>query len=502
MSDIIIRKTFNMVFNIKSSNRNTEDIFISEANLSYDEKKSLISNLEIPKLEVNDDYGENIEIKNRLGTTLVNFLNKSDSLLEILNKYLKIINKYDVTELFRVKEKMLNILPLVSEQVLDNVFSVSTDYEYVELKYKNKDDSSKMIEEMRFLLKNEEVDLNSQEFKQAIKILLELDSINLGDLDLEEKVNMFDMLYNKCTNVVECILKYKMEQKIKALEVEMKQNVNDILKELLTVIFRLFYDDYNYLDVENLNNFRSKCSRNHKNNPYNYYYAGIFEYITKVYNASIEQIKAYKKMPIQTIPKPKQYNNFSYKDISLVFIEQLINEITFIKDNFQNQKLKYIYQPQYTEIIKNNTKSYIYEIKSLTELFYISKYYIEKFSSRNKILKCKMCGKYFLPKTRNSELNCDRIFINNKTCKEYAQNIYTKIDTKGNKIYLITNKIRTLLKKRGSAEANKLLKDFNEQLNKNKDKMSKEELLVWLDNFHNKIIKDYKKMLRKRSNNI
>ena len=40
-----------------------------------------------------------------------------------------------------------------------------------------------------------------------------------------------------------------------------------------------------------------------------------------------------------------------------------------------------------------------------------------------RVIKCKNCDYYFIPKTAHKTLYCDEIFENGKTCKEYVENL-------------------------------------------------------------------------------
>ena len=65
-------------------------------------------------------------------------------------------------------------------------------------------------------------------------------------------------------------------------------------------------------------------------------------------------------------------------------------------------------------------KNYLYSFTSLSSAYYFCVLYFIQNNIRIKI--CKNCGKYFIPENRNSSIYCNRIFENNKTCREVGAN--------------------------------------------------------------------------------
>lgn len=91
------------------------------------------------------------------------------------------------------------------------------------------------------------------------------------------------------------------------------------------------------------------------------------------------------------------------------------------KSNFKSPEslAKYIK----SECKKNhnfNIKNYLYSFNSLMSAYYFC---VLHFIENNIPIKiCKNCGKYFVPENRLSSVYCNRIFENNKTCKEVGAN--------------------------------------------------------------------------------
>ena len=71
---------------------------------------------------------------------------------------------------------------------------------------------------------------------------------------------------------------------------------------------------------------------------------------------------------------------------------------------------------------KNNIK-YYYSSDDFACLLFVS---MKEFMNNKKsfrVIKCKNCDYYFIPKTAHKTLYCDEIFENGKTCKEYVENL-------------------------------------------------------------------------------
>ena len=73
---------------------------------------------------------------------------------------------------------------------------------------------------------------------------------------------------------------------------------------------------------------------------------------------------------------------------------------------------------------KNLSNLYIYYYsKNPTDIAYVSARELLNNKKSFRIVRCKNCNYYFMPKTSHKTLYCDDIYENNKTCKEYANSI-------------------------------------------------------------------------------
>ena len=93
-----------------------------------------IHNLIKSKYNIEDDYDEEI-IKNnqpnRIGITLTNFMNKTDKLLPILNKYLKLIDTFNIDKVKKLHDEIkaiinnfeLKNIPNIDEELFQIVYT-------------------------------------------------------------------------------------------------------------------------------------------------------------------------------------------------------------------------------------------------------------------------------------------------------------------------------------------------------------------------------------------
>ena len=76
----------------------------------------------------------------------------------------------------------------------------------------------------------------------------------------------------------------------------------------------------------------------------------------------------------------------------------------------------------------NNNKSkdnirYYYSSNDFTCLLFICMKEFMNYKNSFRIIKCKNCNHYFIPKTAHKTLYCDNIFKSGLTCKEFADKV-------------------------------------------------------------------------------
>lgn len=134
-------------------------------------------------------------------------------------------------------------------------------------------------------------------------------------------------------------------------------------------------------------------------------------------------------------------------------------------------------------------KNYLYSFNSLMSAYYFC---VLHFIENNVPIKiCKNCGKYFIPENRISSVYCNRIFENNKTCREVgANNAYNEKLKKDevNALYRKTLSAKKMLANRNpdipiyleryekwKIEANKFKRDIK------KGKKTEDEFKNWIE---------------------
>ena len=106
------------------------------------------------------------------------------------------------------------------------------------------------------------------------------------------------------------------------------------------------------------------------------------------------------------------------RKIFILFLISLVQDIEFIINNCEKDIIEI---PEIYKVDK-------YEIRTLKDLFYISKYHIQK--SNKRIKRCRICGKYFVTKgNKTTEVYCRRKYKNKKyTCQELGTRSKRRVD--------------------------------------------------------------------------
>ena len=131
-------------------------------------------------------------------------------------------------------------------------------------------------------------------------------------------------------------------------------------------------------------------------------------YFKTLFEASTEKNSDYKKLN-------KLKDNETY--------ESILNDIA---ENFKDIKMNFDLDNFFLNAIPNESKNnikYYYSSDDFACLLFVS---MKEFMNNKKsfrIIKCKNCDYYFIPKTAHKTLYCDEIFENGKTCKEYVENL-------------------------------------------------------------------------------
>ena len=128
------------------------------------------------------------------------------------------------------------------------------------------------------------------------------------------------------------------------------------------------------------------------------------------------------------------FHNY-YKEDEDIKLSDFLTDVSFNQNiNFTKydnsiKKSKYNSPESLAKYIKNeckknhnfHIKNYLYSFNSILSAYYFCVLYFIENNIPIKI--CKNCGKYFIPENRNSSIYCNRIYKDNKTCKEIGANI-------------------------------------------------------------------------------
>ena len=142
----------------------------------------------------------------------------------------------------------------------------------------------------------------------------------------------------------------------------------------------------------------------------------------------------------------------SYKEDSYMDLFKYLTDVSFSQEFDFSEYDKSIKESNFNspeslaKYIKNECKknqnfqikNYMYSFSSLLSAYYFCVLYFVENNIPIKI--CKNCGKYFIPENRVSSVYCNRIFENNKTCKEVGANNAYKEKLKKDEINLLYRK--------------------------------------------------------------
>lgn len=268
--------------------------------------------------------------------------------------------------------------------------------------------------------------------------------------------------------------------------------------------FNLFYEDPRASkndDSIDIDYFQSKMSAGIKNimDSYIVLQKALRDVIDFSYNINEEKY-------LNGLTPTQRYYIYvhSYKEDSYMELFKYLTDVSFSQEFDFSEYDKSINESNFNspeafaKYIKNECKknqnfqikNYMYSFSSLLSAYYFCVLY---FVENNIPIKtCKNCGRYFIPENRVSSVYCNRIFENNKTCKEVGANNAYKEKLKKDEINLLYRK--TLSAKKMLANRNPDIPMYLEkyeawkseanQYKKNikSGKKTEEEFKQWLEN--------------------
>ena len=135
--------------------------------------------------------------------------------------------------------------------------------------------------------------------------------------------------------------------------------------------------------------------------------------VDKVYFKTLFEVSTEKDSDYEKLKKLKANETY----------ESILNDIA---ENFKDIKMNFDLDNFFLNAIPNESKNnikYYYSSDDFPCLLFVS---MKEFMNNKKsfrVIKCKNCDYYFIPKTAHKTLYCDEIFENGKTCKEYVENL-------------------------------------------------------------------------------
>ena len=216
--------------------------------------------------------------------------------------------------------------------------------------------------------------------------------------------------------------------------------------------FNLFYEDPRASkndDSIDIDYFQSKMSAGIKNimDSYIVLQKALRDVIDFSYNINEEKY-------LNGLTPTQRYYIYvhSYKEDSYMELFKYLTDVSFSQEFDFSEYDKSIKESNFNspeslaKYIKNECKknqnfqikNYMYSFSSLLSAYYFCVLYFVENNIPIKI--CKNCGKYFIPENRVSSVYCNRIFENNKTCKEVGANNAYKEKLKKDEINLLYRK--------------------------------------------------------------
>ena len=216
--------------------------------------------------------------------------------------------------------------------------------------------------------------------------------------------------------------------------------------------FNLFYEDPRASkndDSIDIDYFQSKMSAGIKNimDSYIVLQKALRDVIDFSYNINEEKY-------LNGLTPTQRYYIYvhSYKEDSYMELFKYLTDVSFSQEFDFSEYDKSIKESNFnspeslSKYIKNECKknknfqikNYMYSFSSLLSAYYFCVLYFVENNIPIKI--CKNCSKYFIPENRVSSVYCNRIFENNKTCKEVGANNAYKEKLKKDEINLLYRK--------------------------------------------------------------
>lgn len=113
--------------------------------------------------------------------------------------------------------------------------------------------------------------------------------------------------------------------------------------------------------------------------------------------------------------------------------EDYITALNHMSSHFKDVKINHDIENFFLGNVPENTNVECYYVSDdFNYIFYMSLRELTKIRKKFKIIRCSLCNNYFIPTTGHKTKYCDDIYLDNKTCKEYANTTMADKNYKNN----------------------------------------------------------------------
>lgn len=424
-TSFIQNKTYRIKFEMGDNKQGIERLYKYNDNSLEPEKSKY------KEVEVTDLYGEDRKRKdNIIGTTLVNFLNKADDIKEKLTHAIESIKILNIEKNFEEVEKISSKYNIgkLSKEDLKQYYKKAC--ELIDLKEKEYSDKiidllendseefyttfepskNEIIEEI--LTGKKLTDNNVKNMLLFLKEIYSLTDFYFTDNEIDylyeiiiKEIPKEELILELYSNEIYRILKH-LKGNMKHLLGNYDFIINSFIKNFETDLAHIYIPN----NIETLEFHKKYIENNCIRGTTNTYHKHVNKYYNK-YGLKQDTIKFMKGMTILFLKSLKNDTTILSLQLQLLDNDIAVSQLPNVTIDYTRVK-KYIEETGEYNIGRLKPTTYTYNISSLIELFNVSIYHIVL---DNRVMSnCKVCGKYFISETRNTELFCRRIDTKDK----------------------------------------------------------------------------------------
>lgn len=144
------------------------------------------------------------------------------------------------------------------------------------------------------------------------------------------------------------------------------------------------------------------------------------------------------------------------------------------KVSLDPEKYEGLWEMSVTEVLTlEDTLITRYYFRSAVDYYHFLLLHFE--AGKPNVVRCRCCGRYFIPKTNKKTLYCDRILKDGKTCKEWGPILKHRKAVKDNTVIEAFDRIKRKMYKRYERA------EYGINQNPSKNDLSYAEYYQWLD---------------------